>query len=499
VKSTVSMESAPTEGGAPPLRSGRLARGVAYNLAGAAVPAVLGLLAIPLLAAGLGTARLGVLTLAWTVLGYLAVMHFGVGRALTQAAGRRLGAGLAPTAWTALALTAGAGVLAGVALLAAAGPLAAALRLPPGLEREAAASFRVLSLALPFTVSAPALSGLLEARGRFGRLNAVTACVSAATYLGPLAALALGAGLPGVVGVLAGARAAGWTALAVLCLREFPELRAAARPERGRAAELLRFGGWSTVSAVAGPVMAYTDRFVIAGALSASAVAFYATPQEVALRIGMLSGAVVGVFFPAFAAASAAADAPARVGRLLRGGWEAAFALALVPALALAAFAGEGLRLWLGAEWAAAARWPLAWLAAGLLVNSIAKVIAALLLGVGRPDVPARLHLAEVMLYLPLLFVLVHRFGIAGAAAAWTARAAGDAAALLWAAARVVPGAAPAARAAAVAGMMGMGAVAVAALLGPVWMRAAWVALAACLTAAVALRRLAPMRAQLAG
>ena len=485
----MSTAAAPVEGVPPLLRSGRLARGVAYNLAGAAVPAVLGLLAIPLLAAGLGTARLGVLTLAWTVLGYLEVMHFGVGRALTHAAGRGLGTGLAPTAWTALALTLGAGVLGGLALFAGAGPLAAALRLPPGLEREAAASFRVLSLALPFTVSAPSLSGLLEAAGRFGRLNAVTASVSAATDLGPLAALALGAGLPGVVAVLAAARAAGWTALAVLCLREFPELRAVARPERGRAVALLRFGGWSTVSAVAGPVMAYTDRFVIAGALSAQAVAFYATPQEVALRIGMLSGAVVGVYFPAFAAASAVADAPVRVGRLLRDGWQAAFALLLVPALALAAFAGEGLRLWLGPEWAAAARWPLAWLAAGLLVNAIAKVIAALLLGVGRPDVPARLYLVEVALYLPLLFYLVHRFGIAGAGAAWALRAAGDAAALLWAATRVVPGAAPAARSAALAGAAGMGAVAVAALLGPVWMRAAWVALAALLTAWVGWRR----------
>lgn len=479
----------------PLLRGGRLARGVVYNLAGAAVPAVLGLLAIPLLVAGLGTARLGVLALAWTVLGYLAVMHLGVGRALTQAAGRGLGAGLAPTAWTALALTAGAGVAAGLALLLGAGPLAAALRLPPGLEREAAASFRVLSLALPFTVSAPALSGLLEAHGRFGRLNLVTGCVSAATYLGPLGALALGAGLPGVVGMLAAARAAGWMALAALCLRELPELRTFARPERGRAVELLRFGGWSTVSAVAAPVMAYTDRFVIAGALSASAVAFYATPQEVALRIGMLSGAVVGVFFPAFAAASAAVDAPARMGRLLRGGWEAAFALVLVPALALAAFAGEGLRLWLGAEWAAAARWPLAWLAAGLLANALAKVIAALLLGVGRPDVPAKLYVVEVVLYLPLLFVLVHRFGITGAAVAWTARAAADAAALLWLAARVVPGAAPAARAAAPAGAAGMGAVAVAALLGPAWMRGAWVALAAVLTAWIGVRRWRPLLA----
>ncbi|HEX2078263.1 MAG TPA: hypothetical protein VHG08_11160, partial [Longimicrobium sp.] len=65
--------------------------------------------------------------------------------------------------------------------------------------------------------------------------------------------------------------------------------------------------------------------------------------------------------------------------------------------------------------------------------------------------------------------------------------------------ARVVPGAAPAARAAALAGAAGIGAVAVAALLGPAWMRGAWVALAAALTIVAALRRLAPMRAQLAG
>ncbi|HEU0301691.1 MAG TPA: hypothetical protein VFR37_19720, partial [Longimicrobium sp.] len=105
MSATGSTERVLADGVPPLLRAGRLARGVAYNLAGAAVPAVLGLLAIPLLAAGLGTARLGVLTLAWAVLGYLAVMHLGVGRALTQAAGRGLGAGLAPTAWTALALT----------------------------------------------------------------------------------------------------------------------------------------------------------------------------------------------------------------------------------------------------------------------------------------------------------------------------------------------------------------------------------------------------------
>lgn len=466
---------------------GALARGVVYNLLGAGVPAVLGLLVLPRLVVLMGTERLGILTLAWALLGYLGLLHLGVGRALAQAAARPREE-LGSLAWTGVSITAAAGTVAAAALFAAAPLLAHGLRLPVDLEAETLASFRILACALPFTVGTPALVGLLEARGAFGRVNAVASSVSAASYLGPLAALHAGAGLPGVVAVLAGARAAGWLAYLLLSLGAVPELRRP-RVARAQAGALLRFGGWTTVSSVVSPMMVYLDRFVIGALVSAAAVAWYAAPQEVVLRMGVVSGAVVGVLFPAFAAAS---DAPARLARMLDRGVDTVFVLVFPLSMLLAAFAREGLAAWLGPGFAREGAAALAWLGAGLLMNGLAKPPAALVQGIGRPDLTARLHLIELPLYAALLFALVPSAGIRGAAIAWAARAAADAAALYWLSARLVPGTAAAGRTAAALALAGGGALAVGGALPGLGTRIAWTSVALLCTAVLALRRVLP-------
>jgi O-antigen/teichoic acid export membrane protein len=79
------------------------------------------------------------------------------------------------------------------------------------------------------------------------------------------------------------------------------------------------------------------------------------------------------------------------------------------------------------------------WLAIGIFVNAVAQAPFAVVQGIGRPDITAKLHLAELPLYLAGMWWLAHRFGIAGVAVAWTARAALDAGGLLFAAHRFVP------------------------------------------------------------
>ena len=46
---------------------------------------------MPILVDGLGTARFGVLTLAWAVIGYAQVFDLGIGRALTKLTAERIG------------------------------------------------------------------------------------------------------------------------------------------------------------------------------------------------------------------------------------------------------------------------------------------------------------------------------------------------------------------------------------------------------------------------
>jgi len=95
--------------------------------------------------------------------------------------------------------------------------------------------------------------------------------------------------------------------------------------------------------------------------------------------------------------------------------------------LCTVALAEDGLKLWLGAEFALHGYRVLQILAVGVFLNSLAQVPFALLQGVGRPDLSARLHLIELPLYLGLLWWLISRWGIEGAAIAWTARVGVDA------------------------------------------------------------------------
>jgi O-antigen/teichoic acid export membrane protein len=230
------------------------------------------------------------------------------------------------------------------------------------------------------------------------------------------------------------------------------------------------------VSAAVSPLLVYLDRFVVGALVSASAVAYYSTAQEVVLRMGMVSGAVVGVLFPAFARN---ADERGRLAELLESGVDAVLLLVLPLTLLLAAFAGDLLHLWMGHAYAAAGGPVLAWLALGLLVNGLAKVPSTMIQAVGRPDLTARLHLVELPLFMVVLGALVWEWGLEGAAIAWVARVAADAVALYWVAWRKVPETHHAALRAAAVAIVGAAGVAVMRVLASPGSRVAALAVAA--------------------
>ncbi|MGH7407499.1 MAG: polysaccharide biosynthesis C-terminal domain-containing protein, partial [Candidatus Methylomirabilales bacterium] len=97
--------------------------------------------------------------------------------------------------------------------------------------------------------------------------------------------------------------------------------------------------------------------------------------------------------------------------------------LVLGPIVAIiVAFAQDILRMWLGTEFASQATLPLQILAVGVLVNSLGWVPLSLIQAVGRPDLTAKFHLAEVPIQVILVWLLVNAWGIEGAALAWSLR-----------------------------------------------------------------------------
>ena len=102
-------------------------------------------------------------------------------------------------------------------------------------------------------------------------------------------------------------------------------------------------------------------------------------------------------------------------------------------------FAPVILRVWMGPDYAAHGEMALRILSVGVLINAVAHIPYTFLEAAGRPDVPAKFHMLELIIHVPVAWYLVGAYGITGAAIAWTVRVTLDTTFLLAAARRVVP------------------------------------------------------------
>lgn len=425
------------------LTSGRLlARNTLLNLAGTVAPFLVALVALPIIIRAIGVDRYGVFTLSMMAVGYLGLFDLGLGQALikfiSETAATNEQERIPGLFWSSLCLSLAFGAAAGAVVAVVAPWLAQrVLKVPTAFQLEITDAFYVLALAMPFVISSSSLNGTLAAFQRFDLINWVRIPTNAFSYIGLLLVLPFSHRLTWLVAVMALARLSGWFATLQLCFHVVPTLRHDLRPSRATIRPLMSFGGWVTVSNIVGPIMVYFDRFLIGAMLSMAAVTYYAVPYDVVSRLGVVPAAMTGVVFAAFSA-TFKQDA-ARATLIFERATRYTLLVVFVPVLLLVALAPEGLTLWLGQPFAAHSVGALRWLAVGLFINSFAWTPYGLLVAAHRPDLTAKFHLAEAPAYVALLWWILPRYGIAGAAFAWTARVAVDLVLLLYMARRLLP------------------------------------------------------------
>lgn len=407
-----------------------VARNTALNTLGQLVPLAVGFLAMPRIIEGLGNERFGVLALTWVIAGYFVLLDFGLSRATTKYVAAALDQGRKREAsrfvWSALTIQSMFGGLWFLLLFVGAPVLAhQMLTVPPNLVSETVLTFRILAVAVPVMLISTALRGVLEALQRFDLVNTVRIPLSIATFALPLLGTLLQMNLPEIVVLLGLAQLVGAIALWRLCRRSLPGLKGRPQFEAGKVKSMMHYGGWVMVSGVVGPILVTLDRFTIGSLVSVAAVGLYAAPYEVVTRLWIFPTSLTASLFPVFSRSTIEQDgllAPLVIRSVLM-----LFAVMGPIIVAVVALAPDILQLWLGAEFAARSSVALQVLAVGVLVNSIAHIPFSLLQGLGRPDIPAKLHLAELPVHVLLVVVLVQNFGITGAALAWTIRAVFDA------------------------------------------------------------------------
>lgn len=397
-----------------------------YNLAGQLAPLAVSLATIPSYLGTIGETRYGVLAIAWLLISYLGLLDLGLGTAAAQrlsALGTAQPAQTAKVFWTALLTTVMLALPAVVIAWPAAHALVAhGLPMSDDLRAELLDALGWMVAAVPVVTVSSVLTGALQSHERFLELSVASVISAVGVQVLPLlAALALGPHIGVLLPAVLFGRLLASAYLWRCCLRHV----ARGHPPCWRqdiVRDLLRFGGWASVTAVVGPIMVVADRFAIGALLGPRAVSQYTIPFQLAERSTVLAGALNSALMPSLARASSQAERDELALRALH-----LLAVLISPLFGTAmVLIGPFLGWWVGPEMAANSTRVAQMLLAGFWINSLAFVPYTLLQATGRPDVVARCHLTELAPYLALLFAGLHFGGMLGAAMAFTLRVLAD-------------------------------------------------------------------------
>lgn len=406
-------------------------KNLVLNAAGLGLPLLAGLFAIPVLITELGLARFGVLSLFLAGLAWLQLLDLGIGSAVTYTLSKPGTESQAPDSRS-VELVRSAFTFATILglcvcmLLWTAAPYVQVLMesSPPGLIQETEAGLRAFAVAAPAVLVHSLVIGVLSAGGRFGAINAVRIPFGVLTFVGPTAVVVWTDSLTAACMVISVIRI-GWTLIHLWQCRAF--VFAAGKPALLLSIPVVRsmlaFGGWITVSNIAGSLMVYADRFALGIIHSAEEVARFSLPFELATKLWLIPALAVPVLFPMFVrefwgrprGQEGDQELP-----LLAAAWTAI--VCAIPASLMAAYSPAIVAFLSGHHLQADSIAVLRVLAGAVLVNCVAQIYLVQVQSTGRTHLIARVHCAEVLFYLVALWWFVEWWGILGAAAVWAIR-----------------------------------------------------------------------------
>lgn len=419
-----------------------LTKNTLYNFVGQVIPLVIGFVSIPFIMRGFGKERFGILALLWGIMTYFSICDFGFGRALIKFVSEKLGREeyeeIPEIVWTSLFFNLVFSSVLGLTLFFLVPFLVeASFNIPVQQQMEAQAAFSILALSLPIMTITSTLRGILEGCQRFDMVNVIKIPSNSLIFLIPLFSALFELRLPFVVIAYVVSRLITALAYMMLSFKVMPYIKTKISVKAKVLLSIFKFGGWVTISSIIGPIMVYLDRFLIGSLLTMEAVSYYTAPGDMISRFLILPTSIVLTIFPVFS--SMKADQNEKWGKLFTKSVKYLILVMGFLMLASASFAKEILFVWLGGDFAQKSTLLFQILAVGVFINSLSYVPFNLLQGRGRPDIPAKIHLIELPLYLVLAWFLILKFGINGAALAWTIRVGFDAFLLFGFSKKIVP------------------------------------------------------------
>lgn len=413
-----------------------LSKNTIWNIAGNALPLVVGAITIPLLIHRLGIERFGILTMLWTIIGYFSLFDFGIGRAITQQVAGCLGQNChseAPSIMKAgLEFTVLTGLIGAAVLLMTAYALSHhGLNISIFLQRETYISLLIAAIGIPLATFGTGLRGALEAYEHFHWSNLARMFLGTSLFLFPFFAVLLhGPSLITITIWLVGARLLSCILIFWLVIKLPSGHFWHSKIKSGIRKGLFAFGAWMAVSNLISPLLVSLDRFLISYSLGATMVAYYTVPFEFLVRLLIIPGALGTSLLPNLA--KDFATDPKRARATMWKSTKITAGVMLVLCILASLLAYPLMKMFISDEFASKSWLLVVILSIGVFVNGIAYIPYTALHAQGKAKPTGLLHLVELILYVPTLLILLHLMGLTGAAIAWSLRTVFDAVAMFF-------------------------------------------------------------------
>jgi O-antigen/teichoic acid export membrane protein len=396
-------------------------RFTSYNILGSVVPLVLTFVTVPLYIHLVGIERVGILSLAWLLLGYFGLFDLGLGKATAFRIAAQRDAPAqdrAATLWGALIVNVGMGLIGGLLLwLASYIYFSFYFKVDEALRPEILDAVPLLALSVPVATLTGVLTGALQGREKFLETNVISAVGTILFQLLPLAVACIwGPTLSGLLIAALFSRALVLMALWRICAQEFTAGHSA-KTERTTIVALLRYGGWVSFNGLIGPILVIVDRFAIGNVLGAGPLGLYHVPFQIAKQLAIIPGSLTSALFPKLTMATA------DEARLMSRKALLTLAATITLPVMIGIFAMEPfLNLWVGREIGEQSAPVGRILLIGFWCNAMALVPFTQLQAAGRPRTVTMILLLQIPLYLGALYVAMVGYGIVGCAVALAAR-----------------------------------------------------------------------------
>lgn len=400
----------------------KLAKNAIFSVGSVFIPAIVGIPAIGIIARKLGIELFGLLSIIWAVVGYASILDLGLSRAVTKFTAESDSSDECNNMLTvSVFISFVIGVFAAFLFILSIDLVVKFLALPSNANEEVRLGLKYTAFCFPLLTVVLVIQGAYEGKEEFLKLAVLKSLTGVLITLMPLVFLFFKNSFSMAILGLLFSRVVVFIIFIALSFRCFKIIKY--RIFTVTLIKLYHYAKGVALSNLINPLMNFSDRFILAPNVGAAQLGFYSASTEFVSKLILLPVAISRVFFPQYVRLSTLKEGGgSELARFEKKFYLSMLALAAPIILATLIFIEDIIKLWLGESFSQTTPELVLCLMFGFFITCLAQVPFNKLLANNQTTLIGYLHFLELILYIPMLFLMVNLHGVYGAAITWNMR-----------------------------------------------------------------------------